>query len=91
MKIESLAAAKINLALHVIGFNEERYHEIDSLVTFANIGDIIQVRPYNSLKLSIDGPFASSVPQGAKNIIIKAAKFLSLDGKADIRLSLIHI
>ncbi|MBL6856374.1 MAG: 4-(cytidine 5'-diphospho)-2-C-methyl-D-erythritol kinase [Rhodobacteraceae bacterium] len=87
MKIESLAAAKINLALHVIGFNEERYHEIDSLVTFANIGDIIQVRPYNSLKLSIDGPFASSVPQGAENIIIKAAKFLSLDGKAHIRLT----
>ena len=45
MKIESLAAAKINLALHVVGFNEEGYHEIDSLVTFANIGDIIQVRP----------------------------------------------
>ena len=87
MKIESLAAAKINLALHVVGFNEEGYNEIDSLVTFANIGDIIQVRPYNSLKLSIDGPFASSVPQGAENIIIKAAKFLSLDGKAHIRLT----
>jgi 4-diphosphocytidyl-2-C-methyl-D-erythritol kinase len=87
MKIESLAAAKINLSLHVVGFNEEGYHEIDSLVTFANIGDIIQVRPYNSLKLSIDGPFASSVPQGAENIIIKAAKFLSLDGKAHIRLT----
>jgi 4-diphosphocytidyl-2-C-methyl-D-erythritol kinase len=39
------------------------------------------------LKLSIDGPFASSVPQGAENIIIKAAKFLSLDGKAHIRLT----
>ena len=39
---------------------------------------------------SIDGPFASFVPQGAENIIIKAAKFLSLDGKAHI-LSLIHI
>lgn len=87
MKIESLAAAKINLALHVVGFNEEGYHEVDSLVTFANIGDIIQVRPYNTLKLSIDGPFASSVPQGAENIIIKAAKFLSLDGKAHIRLT----
>ena len=87
MKIESLAAAKIDLALHVVGFNEEGYHEVDSLVTFANIGDIIQVRPYNSLKLSIDGPFASSVPQGAENIIIKAAKFLSSDGKADIRLT----
>ena len=87
MKIESLAAAKINLALHVVGFNEKGYHSLDSLVTFANIGDVIQVRPYNSLKLSIDGPFASSVPQGAENIIIKAAKFLSLDGKAHIRLT----
>ena len=90
MKINSFAAAKVNLALHVRGLKSNGYHELHSLVTFANIGDIIEVRPSNELKLTIEGPFADNVPKGADNIVIKAANFLSPDGKAHI-LSLIHI
>ena len=86
MKINSFAAAKVNLALHVRGLKSNGYHELDSLVTFANIGDIIEVRPSNELKLTIEGPFADNVPKDADNIVIKAAKFLSPDGKAHINL-----
>jgi 4-diphosphocytidyl-2-C-methyl-D-erythritol kinase len=86
MKINSFAAAKINLALHVRGLKSNGYHELDSLVTFANIGDIIEVSPFDKLKLTIEGPFANKVPKGAQNIVIKAAKFLSPKGKAHINL-----
>lgn len=86
MKINSFAAAKVNLALHVRGLKSNGYHEIHSLVTFANIGDIIEVRPSDELKLTIEGPFADNVPKGADNIVIKAANFLSPNGKAHINL-----
>jgi 4-diphosphocytidyl-2-C-methyl-D-erythritol kinase len=86
MKINSFAAAKVNLALHVRGLKSNGYHELDSLVTFANIGDIIEVRPSDELKLTIEGPFADNVPKDADNIVVKAAKFLSPDGKAHINL-----
>jgi 4-diphosphocytidyl-2-C-methyl-D-erythritol kinase len=86
MKINSFAAAKVNLALHVRGLKSNGYHELHSLVTFANIGDIIEVRPSNELKLTIEGPFADNVPKDTDNIVIKAAKFLFPDGKAHINL-----
>ena len=86
MKINSFAAAKVNLALHVRGLKSNGYHELDSLVTFANLGDIIEVRPSDELKLTIEGPFADNVPKGTDNIVIKAANFLSPDGKAHINL-----
>ena len=86
MKINSFAAAKVNLALHVRGLKSNGYHEIHSLVTFANIGDIIEVRPSDELKLTIEGPFADNVPKDTDNIVIKAAKFLLPDGKAHINL-----
>ncbi len=34
-----LAAAKINLSLHVCGRREDGYHELESLVGFASFGD----------------------------------------------------
>ncbi|MFL2800451.1 MAG: hypothetical protein ACJZ8K_03285 [Paracoccaceae bacterium] len=37
--IEEKACAKINLALHVIGFKEDGYHTIDSIVVFTDIFD----------------------------------------------------
>ena len=40
-----LAAAKINLALHVTGLRPNGYHLLDSLVCFADVGDIVTVRP----------------------------------------------
>ncbi|MDC1254966.1 4-(cytidine 5'-diphospho)-2-C-methyl-D-erythritol kinase [Paracoccaceae bacterium] len=86
MKINSFAAAKVNLALHVRGLKSNGYHELHSLVTFANIGDIIEVRTSNELKLTIEGPFADNVPKDTDNIVIKAAKFLLPDGKAHINL-----
>ena len=63
------------------------YHNLESLVTFANIKDRIEVTFSNELKLSVSGPFAHAVPRDATNIVIKAAKFLSPEGTAHIRLT----
>ena len=87
MKIESSARAKINLGLHVTGVMSNGYHNLESLVTFANIKDRVEVTASNELKLSVSGPFAHAVPRDTTNIVIKAAKFLSPEGKAHIRLT----
>ncbi|MCF3936087.1 4-(cytidine 5'-diphospho)-2-C-methyl-D-erythritol kinase [Acuticoccus sp. M5D2P5] len=72
------ARAKINLALHVTGQRRDGYHELDSLVAFADIanGDRLTVT-YGSAtipRLTIDGPFAGSVPHGSDNIVVRAAE-----------------
>lgn len=87
MKIETSAFAKINLGLHVRSVLSTGYHELESLVTFANIKDKIEVNPSKDLTLSITGPFAHAVPKDSTNIVIKAAKFLSPEGKAHIKLT----
>ena len=87
MKIESSARAKINLGLHVTGVMSNGYHNLESLVTFANIKDTVEVTASNELKLSVSGPFAHAVPTDTTNMVIKAAKFLSPEGKARIKLT----
>ena len=43
--IAQFAPAKINLYLHVTGRQEDGYHELDSLVMFADVGDWVRARP----------------------------------------------
>lgn len=76
------APAKINLNLHVSAPIKEGaykdYHNLDSLVMFANIGDYIKIEPANDLSLEIIGPFANelNVFPIENNLIIRAAKLL---------------
>lgn len=74
--IIEVAPAKINLALHVLGRRADGYHEIDSVVAFADIGDrlSIELAPHNMLV--VKGPFAAEVPLGKDNIIWKAHQHL---------------
>ena len=75
--MQRLARAKINLALHVTGQRADDYHLIDSLVTFAEYGDVIAIEPAHDITLSIDGPFAEKLNTSANNLVLKAAKGLS--------------
>ena len=43
--IVELARAKINLALHITGRRADGYHLLDSLVTFADVADVVTVEP----------------------------------------------
>ncbi|MFD1341998.1 4-(cytidine 5'-diphospho)-2-C-methyl-D-erythritol kinase [Litorisediminicola beolgyonensis] len=84
--IRGVAPAKINLALHVTGQREDGYHLLDSLVVFADVGDVIAVRPGALLALDVAGPMSKGVPRGESNLIIRAARALDPEKGAEITL-----
>ena len=57
--LSETARAKINLTLQVLGRRDDGFHELVSLVAFAEIGDVVELEPDGTLGLSIDGPFAA--------------------------------
>ena len=70
--IAEFAAAKINLALHVLGRRADGYHELDSVVAFADVGDMLTLEPAMQTTLSVDGAFAAAVPVTPDNLVLKA-------------------
>ena len=54
--VQRVARAKVNLALHVVGRRADGYHLLDSLVAFADFGDVVTVEPAAALSLTITGP-----------------------------------
>lgn len=74
------AQAKINLFLHVTGKREDGYHTLDSLVCFADCGDIIRARPADddTLTLALTGPMAPALADAstADNLVMRAANLL---------------
>ena len=75
--VTEIAEAKINLALHVLGRRADGYHELDSIVAFAGIGDELVITISDELLLTCEGMFGGQVPSGAENIILKAWQHLS--------------
>ncbi|MEZ5758745.1 MAG: 4-(cytidine 5'-diphospho)-2-C-methyl-D-erythritol kinase [Emcibacteraceae bacterium] len=69
-----LAAAKINLDLRITGRRDDGYHLLDSIVVFADYGDILTVETGRGLTLEISGPFSDGLDYGPDNLIIKAAQ-----------------
>ncbi len=47
------APAKVNLTLRVLGRRADGYHEIESLVAFAEIGDRLSFSPGGALALTV--------------------------------------
>lgn len=82
------ARAKLNLFLHVRGRRPDGYHELESLVVFPEIGDVLEMEPGRGLSLSLDGPFADGLGNGADNLVIQAAEQLGQGRRgAALRLS----
>jgi len=71
------APAKINLTLHVLGRRADGYHELESLVAFAGIGDDLRLVPGPELTLDVSGPTAALAGSGADNLVLKAARLLA--------------
>jgi 4-diphosphocytidyl-2-C-methyl-D-erythritol kinase len=76
--VRVFAPAKINLTLHVVGRRGDGYHLLDSLVTFADVGDELVVsRGRGGLTLTVRGPEADGVPVDASNLALRAAAILA--------------
>ncbi|WP_104069287.1 4-(cytidine 5'-diphospho)-2-C-methyl-D-erythritol kinase [Albidovulum inexpectatum] len=86
MPIETLAPAKVNLALHVTGRRADGYHLLDSVVVFAGIGDRVRARPADGLRLRIDGPEGAALQPDASNLVLRAARLMDPAGRADLEL-----
>ncbi|MCP5037844.1 MAG: 4-(cytidine 5'-diphospho)-2-C-methyl-D-erythritol kinase [Rhodobacteraceae bacterium] len=71
--VKVFAPAKVNLTLHVTGQRPDGYHLIDSLVMFADVGDRVTVTIANKTNLNVTGPMANGVPEGADNLVLRAA------------------
>ncbi len=69
--VEERACAKVNLSLHVLGRRADGYHELDSIVGFADIADRLTLTQADENRLQVTGPFASQVPLGEDNIVWK--------------------
>ncbi|RJF89973.1 4-(cytidine 5'-diphospho)-2-C-methyl-D-erythritol kinase [Oleomonas cavernae] len=71
------APAKLNLYLHVTGRRPDGYHLLESLVAFADIGDVITAvaAPPGVLDLTTTGPFATAIDGPAQdNLVLRAAR-----------------
>ena len=84
------APAKINLFLHVIGRRGNGYHELESLVVFADVGDRLTAEPSTELTLEIAGPHAAGLDAGPENLVMRAARALQsrVDGAPGARMRL---
>ncbi len=71
------APAKVNLTLRVLGRRSDGYHELESLVAFAALGDRLSFEPGPALDLAVDGPTARQTGPLADNIVLKAARALA--------------
>ena len=71
------APAKINLTLRVLCRRADGYHDIESLVAFAGVGDALTFTPGDDLALTVGGPTAAAAGDVADNLVLKAARALA--------------
>lgn len=70
--IDQAAPAKINLALHITRRREDGYHDLESLIVFADIGDELVAEAAEADSLNISGPFADGLGTGPSNLVLRA-------------------
>lgn len=73
MTAKAFAPAKVNLTLHVTGKRPDGKHLLDSLVGFANVGDIVTFTQGAPSGLTVSGPEAAGVPADDSNLVAKVA------------------
>ncbi len=84
--VTELARAKINLCLHVTGRRGDGYHLLDSLVVFADVADRVTAVPADALTLTLTGAGAAHLPDGADNLVMRAARAMGVSRGAAITL-----
>ena len=72
------ARAKVNLTLRVVGRRVDGYHELESVVAFADCADRLSLTPAPELQLVTTGPLAQACGAAADNLVLKAARLLGV-------------
>src|SRR6266576_3597336 len=68
--------AKVNLTLRVVGRRVDGYHDLESVVAFADCADRLTLTPGPTLALKTTGPLAEDCGETADNLVFKAAQLL---------------
>jgi 4-diphosphocytidyl-2-C-methyl-D-erythritol kinase len=68
--------AKVNLTLRVVGRRVDGYHELESVVAFADCADRLSLAPGAALDLTMSGPLAQACGETSDNLVLKAAHLL---------------
>jgi 4-diphosphocytidyl-2-C-methyl-D-erythritol kinase len=68
--------AKVNLTLRVVGRRTDGYHDIESVVAFADCADRLSLTPGPELTLQMSGPLAEACGATSDNLVLKAARLL---------------
>jgi 4-diphosphocytidyl-2-C-methyl-D-erythritol kinase len=71
-----VARAKVNLSLRVMGRRTDGYHELESVVAFADCADRLSLLPGPELHLVTTGPQAQACGGTKDNLVLKAAQLL---------------
>lgn len=71
------ARAKVNLDLRVLGRRADGYHELESLVAFAGVGDTLSLDPGADLSLTLAGPRSKGLAADDGNLVLRAARSLA--------------
>ncbi|UFZ07353.1 4-(cytidine 5'-diphospho)-2-C-methyl-D-erythritol kinase [Bradyrhizobium ontarionense] len=69
--------AKVNLTLRVVGRRGDGYHDLESVVAFADCADQLSLVPGSELTLTTIGPLAGACGETSDNLVLKAARLLS--------------
>ncbi len=77
--------AKVNLTLRVVGRRVDGYHDLESVVAFADCADRLSLTPGSRLNLKTTGPLARDCGETADNLVFKAAQLLG-ERVPDLRL-----
>lgn len=87
------APAKLNLYLHITGRRADDYHDLDSLVAFAGVGDEVRLVPAKEFQFVLEGPQAALLKNEPAdgNLVVRAAQSLArLVGKPlDVKITLV--
>ena len=86
--------AKVNLTLRVVGRRVDGYHDLESMVAFADCADRLSLTPGSKLDLKTTGPLARDCGEASDNLVFKAAQLLgerAVTGRFDHRFQLVEI
>lgn len=92
MSVRVFAPAKVNLTLKVGRPGADGLHPLQSVVMFADVGDIVEATHAEGLSLTLRGEFAEGLSAGEDNLVVRAARALAAAAgleKASASLSLI--